>query len=89
LVDRFDRDGRRYVVARRNEAAPQSRFELTQRERQILGYLLRGESAKATALDLGLAPSSVSDTTQQLLLKLGVRSVVELMRLRATTTDAL
>jgi DNA-binding CsgD family transcriptional regulator len=78
LVDRFERDGRRYIVAKCNEPVPTGPLALSLRERQVLGHLAQGDSVKFTAYSLGLAPSTVSSLAQSLLLKLGVRSIAQL-----------
>jgi DNA-binding CsgD family transcriptional regulator len=81
LVDRFERDGRRYVVAKCNEPAPAGPLALSVRERQVLGHLLQGDSVKITAYSLGLESSTVSSLAHSVLLKLGVRSIAQLLGL--------
>jgi DNA-binding CsgD family transcriptional regulator len=81
LVDRFERDGRRYVVARRNEPLPTSPLTLNLRERQVFGHLVQGDSMKLTAYTLGLAPSTVSSVARSILLKLGVHNIAQLTAL--------
>jgi DNA-binding CsgD family transcriptional regulator len=81
LMDRFERDGRRYVVARRNEPLPPGPLALTVRERQICRHMVQGDSVKLTAYTLGLAPSTVSAVARSVLLKLGVRTVSQLAAL--------
>ena len=78
LVDRFERDGRRFVVARKNAPDPSMPLALDLRERQVLGHMVQGDSAKLTAYTLGVTSSTVSATRRTVLLKLGVRSVAEL-----------
>ncbi|HLK35710.1 MAG TPA: LuxR C-terminal-related transcriptional regulator [Polyangiaceae bacterium] len=78
LMDRFERDGRRYVVARRNEPLPPGPLALTLRERQICGHMVQGDSMKLTAYALGLRASTVSAVARSVLLKLGVRTVSQL-----------
>jgi DNA-binding NarL/FixJ family response regulator len=78
LLDRFESDGRRYVVARRNEPTPPDVLALTLRERQVLGHLLQGDAMKVAGYALGLDVSTVSGVAKTLLLKLGIRSVPEL-----------
>jgi DNA-binding NarL/FixJ family response regulator len=78
LLDRFERDGRRYVVARRNEPLPPGPLALTARERQVCGHLVQGDSVKLTAYTLGLAASTVSAVARSALLKLGVRNASQL-----------
>ena len=46
LVDRFESDGRRYVVARRNEPAAVGPLALTPRERRVVAHLVQGDSGK-------------------------------------------
>jgi DNA-binding CsgD family transcriptional regulator len=74
LIDRFERDGRRYVVARRNEPRPSGPLALTLRERQVLGHMMQGDSTKLIAYSLGLAPSTVSAIAGAVRLKLGTRN---------------
>ena len=78
LVDRFESDGRRFVVARRNPPAPAFPLAFSVRERQVFGHLVQGDSVKLTAYSLGLAPSTVSSIAHSLLLKLGARSIAQL-----------
>jgi DNA-binding CsgD family transcriptional regulator len=59
LVDHFDTDGRRFVVAHRNDGIPADGRALTLRERQVLAYAAIGHSNKQIAYDLGLATSTV------------------------------
>jgi hypothetical protein len=60
LVDRFDADGRRYVVARRNDPDVGDPRGLSIRERQILSYAALGHSNKLIAYELGIASSTVA-----------------------------
>jgi DNA-binding CsgD family transcriptional regulator len=60
LVDHFDSDGRRFVVAHRNDAIPPDGRALTVRERQVLAYAALGHSNKQIGYDLGLATSTVA-----------------------------
>jgi hypothetical protein len=59
LVDRFERDGRRYLVAHKNDPATRDPRGLTERERQVLGYADLGRSNKLIAYELGLSASTV------------------------------
>ena len=59
LLDRFDSDGRRYVVAHRNDVAIPDMRGLTLRERQVLAYAAMGHSNKWIAYELGLSTSTV------------------------------
>jgi DNA-binding NarL/FixJ family response regulator len=60
LIDHFDSDGRRYLVAHRNDPATSDPRALTDRERQVLGYADLGRSNKMIAYELGLSPSTVA-----------------------------
>jgi DNA-binding NarL/FixJ family response regulator len=60
LVDHFDSDGRRYLVAHRNDPRTPDPRGLTERERQIVAYADLGQSNKHIAYQLGLSPSTVA-----------------------------
>ena len=60
LIDHFDSDGRRYLVAHRNDPTTSDPRALTERERQVLGYADLGRSNKMIAYELGLSPSTVA-----------------------------
>jgi DNA-binding NarL/FixJ family response regulator len=57
--------------------------ELTQRETQVLQYLIKGKSNKEIALILGISPKTVSVHRSSLMGKLGARSSVDLLRYAA------
>jgi DNA-binding CsgD family transcriptional regulator len=85
LVDRFDSDGRRFVVAHKNVPAVETRRNvLSHREARVADLLSRGYSNKLIAYELGLAPSTVAGTLGQLCRRLGAASNVELVRLLRT-----
>lgn len=73
LVDRFDSDGRRFLVARRNDPLVPAPRALSERERQIAAYAGLGHSNKRIAYTLGLAPSTVSSHLQAAMRRLGAR----------------
>jgi hypothetical protein len=60
LVDHFDSDGRRYLVAHRNDPTTPDPRALTERERQIVAYADLGQSNKLIAYQLGLSASTVA-----------------------------
>ncbi len=60
LVDHFDTDGRRYLIAHRNEATAVDPRALTERERQVMAYADLGQSNKLIAYELGLSASTVA-----------------------------
>ena len=72
VVDQFESDGRRYVVARENEPAAPPLESLSKRERQIVGYVALGHSSKLIAYELGLADSTVRVLLHRAMRKLGV-----------------
>jgi hypothetical protein len=59
LVDWFDTDGRRYVIAHENAPIAPDPRALTERERQVAGFAALGHSNKLIAYELGLSPSTV------------------------------
>ena len=80
LLDHFDSDGKRFLVARKNDpAAPQPAL-LTLRERQVACYAAVGHSNKLIAYELGLSPSTVATHLSAAARKLGVASRVALIR---------
>jgi hypothetical protein len=60
LVEHFERDGRRYYLAYKNDPELKEDRALTLRERQVLGYAKLGNSNKLIAYSLGLSSSTVS-----------------------------
>lgn len=80
IVERFESDGRRILVARENlpRVAP-AIAALSVRERQVLAELACGHSNKEIGYRLGLAPSTVATHLQGAAGKLGVSSPRELV----------
>lgn len=60
LVEHFERDGRRYFLAHKNDPELGGQLALTTRERQVLAYAELGHSNKLIAYSLGLSVSTVS-----------------------------
>lgn len=81
LVERFEQGGRRYYVMRHNHDDALPFASLAPRERQVAEILGGGESEKAAAYALGLSPSAVSGLLRRALMKLRVRSRVDLVLL--------
>lgn len=81
LLDSFESDGRRYLVARRNDPRLGFPRALSERERQIAAYAARGHSNKFIAYALGLAPSTVSSHLTAAMRRLGARHRGELAAL--------
>jgi DNA-binding CsgD family transcriptional regulator len=85
LVDRFDTDGRRFLIARKNDPDVTDPRALTIRERQVLAYAAMGHPLKLISYSLGLASSTVSTARQTAMRKLGLRSHADVVRLFAPT----
>lgn len=83
LVDRFDSDGRRYVIARRNDPEVDGPTALTARERQVLAYAAQGHSNDHIAYALGLSPSTISTHLSRAMRRLGIRQIADLAALFA------
>lgn len=93
LLEHFESDGRRYLVARRNDPDAPDPRALSFRERQVVGYAALGYPTGLIAYTLGLAPATVSTQLGKALRKLGLRSRGELVQAlgplaRATRTDS-
>ncbi len=83
LVDQFESDGRRYVVARRNDVPGQGPESLSPRERQALALAAMGHHNKLVAYEMGISASTVRVLLTRAFKKLGVRSRAEaIARLR-------
>lgn len=80
LVDQFESDGRRYLVAVPNRPEVPSARLFTSTEARILGAMLMGHPNKLIAYELGIAPSTVGTHIARAAAKLGVRGRVALMR---------
>lgn len=81
LVEHVDTDGRRLVLARRNDPDRRARFALTRRQRQVLFYASVGWSYKQIAYALGLASEgSVSIHLSKSLRKIGLSTRADLIR---------
>jgi DNA-binding CsgD family transcriptional regulator len=60
LVEHFERDGRRYYLAHKNDPELAPDRALTLREKQVLVYAELGYSNKLIAYSLGLSSSTVA-----------------------------
>ncbi len=74
LVDHFESDGKRLIVAIANEPAPPPISCLTARERNVLELVVQGHTTKLVAYELGLSDSTVRVLLMRATRKLGVRS---------------
>ncbi len=83
LIDRFDSDGRRLLIARKNDPDVADPRALTLRERQVLAYTAMGHSLKLIAYSLGVSTSSVSTSRKAAMRKLGLRTHADVVQLFA------
>jgi DNA-binding CsgD family transcriptional regulator len=74
LVDSYECNGHRYVVARENQAQLSGLGVLTDRERQVVAYLATGHSTKETAYALGISDTTVRVLVARAIARLGVKS---------------
>jgi DNA-binding CsgD family transcriptional regulator len=72
LVEHFERDGRRYYLAHKNDPELAPDRALTARESQVLGYAELGYSNKLIAYSLGLSGSTVATLLAKAKRKLGM-----------------
>jgi DNA-binding CsgD family transcriptional regulator len=72
LVDSYESNGSRYIVARENHADVRSLDVLTDRERQVVASLAFGHTTKETAYALGIDPSTARVLQIRAAAKLGV-----------------
>jgi DNA-binding CsgD family transcriptional regulator len=79
LVDSFEENGRRYVVARENQARSACMEILTDRERQVVLQAALGFSNKEIAYALGVSDSTVRVLMARAAGKIGVRTRAELL----------
>jgi DNA-binding NarL/FixJ family response regulator len=83
LIERFDSDGRRFLIARRNDPQVTDPRALGLRERQVLAYVAMGHPVKLIAYSLGVSRSSISLTRRNAMRKLGLRTTADIVRLFA------
>jgi DNA-binding CsgD family transcriptional regulator len=74
VVEHFERDGKRYYLAHRNDPELAPDRALTAREQQVLAYAELGHSNKLIAYSLGLTTSTVSTLLTSARSKLGLRA---------------
>ncbi len=80
IVDRFEHDGKRFLLAQENAPVSPSRRELSERERQALAYAKLGHSNKLIAYELGISASTVGVLLWRAANKLGTKTREELLR---------
>jgi DNA-binding CsgD family transcriptional regulator len=79
LVDKFEENGRRYVVARENQARAACLDALTDRERQVVLQATLGFTNKEIAYALGVSASTVRVLMARAAARVGVRTRAELL----------
>jgi DNA-binding CsgD family transcriptional regulator len=87
FIECFERSGRRYYVLYEDLGEPGCAVGLTARERTLAEAVGRGESEKGVAFALGVTPSGASATLKSALVKLGLRSKVDLVLLVGALCD--
>lgn len=81
VVDHVDTDGKRLIVARRNEPLDRTSKAISDGRRQVLALASLGYSNKLIAYELGLSPAAVSGHLKRGLAQLGLNSRQELIAL--------
>ena len=80
LVDWYDHDGKRFLLAQENRIPARSADALTPRETQVVACAAMGHSNKLIAYDLGLSTGTVAVLLGRAAHKLGVSGRVALVR---------
>lgn len=80
LVDSFDHDGRRFVIARRNDPTIETWQSLSARERQVVAFAALGHSNKLIAYALGISVSAVGMLMSRAAAKVGAKSRIALIQ---------
>lgn len=83
VVEQTESDGRRFLLARRNEPGTRDPKALTQGERDVIACVARGHSNKYIAYLLGVAVSTVSSRLECALRKLSLSSRREAIQVLA------
>lgn len=78
LVDSFERDGKRYLIARPGE--PGAVSGLSVRESQVVLFVAMGHALKRIAYELGISQSSVATYLRRGLVKLQLPDRIALTR---------
>jgi DNA-binding CsgD family transcriptional regulator len=78
LVDRFESDGRHFLVAHENPPNVRDPRGLTKAEAAVAAFVRRGHPLKLVAYELGLSIGTVSGLLARVFAKLGVRTRGEL-----------
>lgn len=84
LIDERDSDGRRFIVAHPNDPQFDQPRALSERERQVVAYVLQGDSDARISYSLGLDEDEVASLIDSALDKLNLASREDLLRLHRT-----
>jgi DNA-binding CsgD family transcriptional regulator len=84
LVERFDADGKRFMLAYCNPESITDPRGLTRKESRVTGLAVRGYANKLIAYHLGISEGTVSTHLHNAMRKLGIASRVELVRTLGT-----
>jgi DNA-binding CsgD family transcriptional regulator len=79
LLEHFEKDGRRYLLARKNDPAVPDLERLSERERQVVAFASLGHQNKLIAYELGIATSTVGVLLSRAMKKLGVPTRAKLI----------
>lgn len=88
LVEHFDSDGKRFLLARRNDPASPHPKGLSGRQRQVAFYASLGWSNSEIGYALGVSENTVSTHLQHGLAKLGLGTRAELVQLTTQMESA-
>jgi DNA-binding NarL/FixJ family response regulator len=80
-VDHFDSDGRRFLLARKNDPNSPGPEALPLRQRQVLFYVAAGWTNAEVGYALGLSEATIATHLRRALAALGLRSRVAWVRL--------
>lgn len=80
MIDRWEENGRRYLVAYENPPSVMDPRRLTPNERAVTQLASAGHSSKLVGYELGLSVGTVTSTLARVMRKLGVRNRAELTR---------
>lgn len=89
LVDRIDRDGRRFVLALENEDLPRDPRALTRRQQQVVRLAGNGAPNSEIAYELGISEACVSSHLHTACRKLKCGSRRDLIRMMKIGNDEL
>jgi DNA-binding CsgD family transcriptional regulator len=80
ILETSESDGKRLLLAMKNEPRTFGMRALTKREKSVVAYVALGHSYKYIGYELGISAPTVSATVTRALRKLGIASRAELIR---------